>query len=196
MGRITLLSCITLWMVAKAADFKLGIQGAQKIDESADGCVESNLITGTRQKTGLFSAGASTSPWATDKGTDNPDCWSVSIDEGSISVVDQIEDKDIRFCIAVIDHLTHDGDQTGDQTSDTVCTAWASEGGGWAEWVSDTNCYDFDGLRVSIEETSLPGLRIIDAKVGIQLGDGVLPPPECDEDKSEHKGDEAFSPWL
>eukprot|EP01083_Nonionella_stella_P004094 11809_1 len=182
MGRVTLLSCITLCMVAKAADFKIGIRGAHKQNEDADGCV--NLDDGIPRYSGLFSAGASTSDWATT--TNGPDCWSVSIDGGSISVADLIKDKDIRFCIAVIHY---DGDQTDDQTSDTVCTAWASEGGGWTDWVADDNCLDFDGIRVSIEEKALSGLRIYDAKVGIQLS-------ECLSDPSYQKGDEAYSAWL
>eukprot|EP01083_Nonionella_stella_P095443 267960_1 len=191
MGRITLLSCITLWMVAKAADFKLGIQGAHKQNEAAVGCVD--LDVGYERYSDLFSIGGSASLWATDTGTHDPDCWRVTIKPGSISVTDQIEDKDIRFCIAVIDHLEHPTSQSGDQTSPTVCTAWASEGGGWAEWVADFNCYDFDGLRVSFEERDLSGLRIIDAQVGIQLGDGIA--YQCG-DPSAEQGEEAFSPWL
>eukprot|EP01083_Nonionella_stella_P214956 774098_1 len=105
MVRITLLSCITLWMVAKCADFNLGIQCAHKNDQSDEGCVD--LAVGITRYYVFFLAGGSAILWATDIGTNNPDCWRVAIETGSISVTDQIEDTDIRVCIAVIDHIEH-----------------------------------------------------------------------------------------
>eukprot|EP01083_Nonionella_stella_P172002 588964_1 len=174
MGRITLLSCITLWMVAKCADFKLGIQAAHKADLNTGDCdttLEANW--GDALYSALLSdGGAAPDDWAWDvdpttegAGSNDPDCWRIGI-EGSISAAEPIKDLDIRFCIEVIDHLETTTEEDS-QNLGFLCTAWATEGGGWSDWRMDDNCWDFDGARVQIETRARAGLRITDATVGL-----------------------------
>eukprot|EP01083_Nonionella_stella_P193339 714180_1 len=141
MGRIKLLYFINLWMVAKCADFKLGIQADHKADLNTGDCVttlEANWCDALYSAL-LTAGGAAPDDWAWDvdpttegAGSNDHDCWRIGI-EGSISATDPIKDLDIRFCIEVIDHLETTTEKDS-QNMGFLCSAWATDGGGWSDW--------------------------------------------------------------
>lgn len=96
------------------------------------------------------------SSWATDQDAWDPDCVRVWID----SAIEQ--QKDIRFCIQ-----TSDG-SLGANLSNSACTPWASQGGGWSAWAADPDKWAYDGIRIKIDTQDLPGRYISNYRLGVQ----------------------------
>jgi len=106
--------------------------------------------------------GGGWSPWASDQDAYDPEQFRIGIfaKDGSEGGV-RITATDIRFGIQISDSGT-----SGGKAGSVRYTPWASQGGGWSELAGDTNYYDFDAVRVLVEQRHFAGLVITDIVVG------------------------------
>lgn len=156
-------------------NFRLGIQLCDGTD-----CAN----TGDIQYSSYFGDGGDWSAIAGDADYYDPEGFRIGI----LKAVDTagtvlIEDTDIRFGIQICD-----SGSSANNCGEPRYTPWASEGGGWSAFAGDSNYYDFDGVKVVIEQQDLGGLVISDLQVGAWATDS-----SNDETRA---GDQQFSGWL
>ena len=115
-------------------DLKICVQLSDKSPGSHSGGVKC---------TPWASEGGGWSDWASDDNQYDPDY--VKIQLQTRDLPDDKYIKDWRIGIQLSD------DACGSQFGDIKYTPWASSGGGWSGWASDSNSYDFDCIRVYLE---------------------------------------------
>ncbi|EZH74836.1 hypothetical protein ATO12_08845 [Aquimarina atlantica] len=93
--------------------------------------------------------------------------------------------KNLDFRIAI---QLSDGGSSGNNAGLVRYTPWASQGGGWSSWATDSNAYDFDAVRFMIQTRPYAGLTVEDVRFGVQLTDGGT--------SSSKKGIAKYTPWL
>ena len=95
-----------------------------------------------------------------------------------------LSNLDFRIAIQLAD-----GGNSGNNSGLVRYTPWASQGGGWSSWATDSNARDFDAVRFKIETREYPGLTVEDVRFGIQLTDGGTSTPS-------KTGIAKYTPWL
>ncbi|MDO8601828.1 MAG: LamG domain-containing protein [bacterium] len=127
-----------------AKDFRLCLQMVDNVSLDASGKVKGYGQTGAFKCTPWASDGGGGSGWATDGNGYDPDGGNLMIETRAIPAGSPII-SDVRI---------------GLRLSDKACTAqigkaeftpWASQGGGWSNFASDSNKYDPDCLEVISE---------------------------------------------
>lgn len=120
------------------------------------------------------------SEWGGDSDNYDPD-WIVL--ELLTRTVKNLKNLDFRIAIQL-----SDGGSSGNGAGRVRYTPWASQGGGWSSWATDSDSYDFDAVRFKIETRPFNGLTVEDVRFGVQLTDNGT--------NSSHKGVAKYTPWL
>jgi hypothetical protein len=107
------------------------------------------------------------SSWASDSDDWDPDCVRLWLDD------DLETQTDVRYCIQSDDDGGLFG--AGGGVSNTVCTPWASEGGGWSSWAADPDKWAYDRIHIKVDTQALSGRYVSNFRLGFQntraLGD-------------------------
>ena len=94
----------------------------------------------------------------------------------------KVFNTDFRLCLQL-------SDKKGTaQIGKHECTPWASQGGGWSPYASDSTQHDPDMVRVKIETRSYNGLAIKDFRIGIRLTDKYM--------NDRHAGHVKYTPYM
>lgn len=120
-------------------------------------------------------------PWAGDGNFYDPDWIRIWINKQS-GLNYKLVDLDFRIAIQLADDHATGG------WGAVRYTPWASQGGGWSSWATDSNAYDFDAVRMRIETRYKPNFFIKDFRLGIQLTDRGT--------HSGHRGSVKFTSWF
>lgn len=121
--------------------------------------------------------------WTKDSNGYDPDGLRLGLFDSDLNplTAEQLKGIDFRFAIQLSDGLIGDTSKYGD----IQYTPWASEGGGWSSWASDTNAYDFDAIRIKVETRQNPEFIPSSIFIGFQLTDG--------DNKKSSRGPEIFT---
>ncbi|CAM1344610.1 MAC/perforin domain-containing protein [Tenacibaculum amylolyticum] len=119
--------------------------------------------------------------WAGDGNFYDPDWIRIWINKRS-GLNYKLVDLDFRIAIQLADDRATGG------WGHVRYTPWASQGGGWSSWATDSNAYDFDAVRMRIETRYKPNFFIKDFRLGIQLTDHGT--------HSGHRGSVKFTSWF
>lgn len=93
--------------------------------------------------------------------------------------------KNLDFRIAI---QLSDRGNSGNNSGAVRYTPWASQGGGWSNWATDSNWKDFDAVRFKIETRPYNGLIVEDVRFGIQVTDKGT--------NTNYSGAAKYTPWL
>ena len=142
-----------------ATDFRVGIQLADNGSSQPGDWVYTSTYEGSN---------GSMSSWACDGNCYDPDSARLTL-TGYTS--DDVAGKDFRICMQASDNGTNHN-----QLGPVQCTPWASDGGGTTGLVTDSNGYDPDSYRISIETRNWPdGLdRTIDLRLRMRAWDNSV----------------------
>jgi hypothetical protein len=99
---------------------------------------------GPPQCTPWASQGGGVSPLATDNNALDPDYYKIGMQTREWPGTDT-KPVDVRIGLRGVDHAG------GDVRGAERFTPWASLGGGWSDWASDSNTYDPDGYIVNLD---------------------------------------------
>jgi hypothetical protein len=102
------------------------------------------------------------SQWVSDSNGFNPNGGRIRLELEPGTLVDQ----DIRICVEASENFGRS--EIGVRNT---CTDWASKGGGDTGFVGDGDNKNFDSVRVRLEFTEKPGLRIDAMRLGIRFMD-------------------------
>lgn len=117
---------------------------------------------GVAKATAWAGLGGGWSDWAGDSNYYDPDWIRMQLIQHPTRT---LTGKDFRLAIQLADN------RGTSQVGTVRYTPWASQGGGWSTWATDSNKYDYDVVRVYIQTRNLSGFTASDARVDIQVSD-------------------------
>jgi hypothetical protein len=136
---------------ADATDFRVGIQLADHGGTSG---------FGVERFTGFARFGNSVTPWAGDSNNFDPDAVRVELNISTFILTG----LDFRIGGQARDNGSHQGP--------IVYTAWASEGGGQTDLITDDNVWDPDQYRIFLDVRPMPAGEVItDVRLAVQAYD-------------------------
>lgn len=142
-------------------------------------CCDKNYQNeGQQGWTNFVSAGKSDTGWISDSDHYDPDYYKLSFSKSAMTLQPDIDFRiGVQMC-----------DKDYSQQGPIRYTGWASEGGGWSAYASDSDNYDPDYIKILIDTRNKPGFLVSDVRFGIQVSDG----------RTSHSdpGPMVYTPWV